>query len=111
VQDYSIKSEIVIAHVRKANRGRICLKNTHPFARELWSQTWSFAHNGQLRGTKQRPLERFLPVGTTDSEHALLLAAGPGGRSFPSARAGNRRCGRYSRSFAPTSPGAGYSMS
>lgn len=83
VQGYSIKSEIVISHIRKANRGRICLENTHPFARELWGQTWSFAHNGQLRGIKRWPLEHFRPVGTSDSEHAFCWLLDRVRQAFP----------------------------
>ncbi|MEE9551639.1 MAG: class II glutamine amidotransferase, partial [Gammaproteobacteria bacterium] len=71
IQDYSIKSLITIAHIRKANRGKVCLANTHPFARELWGSSWTFAHNGQLKGIKQYPLKHYQPVGTTDSEHAF----------------------------------------
>ena len=66
-----IRSSHVIAHVRRANRGRVALANTHPFTRELWGRVWTFAHNGQLRGVKKRPLGRFAPIGTTDSEHAF----------------------------------------
>ncbi|SFG91815.1 class II glutamine amidotransferase [Methylobacterium gossipiicola] len=66
-----IKSRIVIAHVRKANRGRVNLENTHPFSRELWGRRWTFAHNGQLKGVKKWPLAWFKPVGSTDSEHAF----------------------------------------
>ncbi|MGU3537176.1 class II glutamine amidotransferase [Methylobacterium sp. A54F] len=68
---YPIKSRIVIAHVRKANRGRVSLENTHPFTRELWGRRWTFAHNGQLKGVKRLPLNWFEPIGTTDSEHAF----------------------------------------
>ena len=68
---YPIKSRIVVAHVRKANRGRVSLENTHPFSRELWGRRWTFAHNGQLKGVKRLPLGRFEPIGTTDSEHAF----------------------------------------
>ncbi len=68
---YPIKSRIVIAHVRKANRGRVALENTHPFIREMWGQNWSFAHNGQLKGIKKRALGQYEPVGATDSEHAF----------------------------------------
>ena len=68
---YPIKSRIVVAHVRKANRGRVSLENTHPFSRELWGRRWTFAHNGQLKGVKRLKLGRFEPVGTTDSEHAF----------------------------------------
>ncbi|ESQ74247.1 class II glutamine amidotransferase [Asticcacaulis sp. AC402] len=68
---YPIKSCLVIAHVRKANRGKVALENTHPFIREMWGQYWSFAHNGQLKGIKKRPLVHYQPVGSTDSEHAF----------------------------------------
>ncbi len=68
---YPIRSTIVISHIRKANRGRICLENTHPFVRELWGSHWVFAHNGQLKSVKRLPLHHHFPVGTTDSEHAF----------------------------------------
>lgn len=71
VRDYPIKSKSVIAHVRKANRGRVALENTHPFTRELWGRAWVFAHNGQLKGVKNWPLEFYQPIGKTDSEHAF----------------------------------------
>src|SRR3954454_9254121 len=35
IRAYPIKSRVVIAHVRRANRGRVALENTHPFTREL----------------------------------------------------------------------------
>ena len=71
IRGYSIKSRIVICHIRRANRGSVKLENTHPFIRELWGRNWSFAHNGQLRGIKKWPLSFYRPVGTTDSEHAF----------------------------------------
>ncbi|MGB0695156.1 MAG: class II glutamine amidotransferase [Rhodospirillaceae bacterium] len=71
LRDYSIKSHVAISHVRQATHGRVCLENTHPFMRHLWGRTWCFAHNGKLYGIKGRPLTRFEPVGTTDSEHAF----------------------------------------
>lgn len=71
VRRYPIKSHIVISHIRQANAGRIALENTHPFTRELWGKYWTFAHNGQLKGIKNYPLSHYLPVGTTDSEHAF----------------------------------------
>ena len=55
VSSYSIKSCVVISHIRRANRGRV----------------WTFAHNGQLKGIKERTLTFYEPVGTTDSEHAF----------------------------------------
>lgn len=71
IKSYPIKSLMVIAHVRKANRGRVALENTHPFSRELWGYAWSFAHNGQLNGIKQRAHSFYASIGTTDSEHAF----------------------------------------
>jgi len=71
VRTLSVKSLNVICHIRKATNGRVCLANTHPFARELWGRSWTFAHNGKLRGIKQRALAHYRPIGTTDSEHAF----------------------------------------
>ena len=71
LRNYPIKSKVVISHIRRANRGRVCLENTHPFSRELWGQRWVFAHNGQIRGIKNNPLEFYAPIGTTDSERAF----------------------------------------
>jgi len=76
VRRYPIKSEIVVSHIRRANRGRVGLANTHPFTRELWGRTWTFAHNGQLKGVKKPALGHYHPVGTTDSEHAFCLLLG-----------------------------------
>jgi len=76
IRSYPIKSCIVICHIRRANRGAVSLANTHPFTRELWGRSWSFAHNGQLRGIKKRPLAQFRPIGTTDSEHAFCWMLG-----------------------------------
>ena len=71
VKHYPIRSDIVIAHIRKATQGRVALENTHPFMRELWGRYWVFAHNGDLKGFRPRLHGAFRPVGDTDSEHAL----------------------------------------
>lgn len=71
LQRYSIKSCNVISHIRQATHGKVTLENTHPFRRELWGRVWAFAHNGKLKGIKQRPLRFYRPIGTTDSEHAF----------------------------------------
>ncbi len=76
LQTYPIRSEIVVSHIRKANRGKVALKNTHPFVRELWGKNWVFVHNGQLRGIKNEKLDSFHPVGTTDSEAAFCWLLG-----------------------------------
>lgn len=67
LQNHPIKSETVIAHIRHANVGHVCLSNTHPFTRELWGQHWTFAHNGQLKEFAAAP-GFYNPVGSTDSE-------------------------------------------
>ncbi|MFM2486407.1 class II glutamine amidotransferase [Celerinatantimonas yamalensis] len=71
VLGYPIKSCAVISHIRQANRGSVCLENTHPFTRELWGQNWTYAHNGQLRGYKKLTAGFYRPVGETDSEIAF----------------------------------------
>jgi glutamine amidotransferase len=71
VKRYPIKSDNVIAHIRKATQGRVALENTHPFMRELWGRYWVFAHNGDLKNFHPRLHGAFRPVGDTDSERAL----------------------------------------
>jgi glutamine amidotransferase len=71
VRRFPIKSDIVIAHIRKATQGRVALENTHPFVRELWGRYWVFAHNGDLKGFQPRLHAAFKPVGDTDSERAF----------------------------------------
>jgi glutamine amidotransferase len=73
VTDYPIKSNVVVGHVRQANRGRVALENTHPFTRELWGRYWTYAHNGQLKDYKSLAQGRFKAVGTTDSESAFCF--------------------------------------
>lgn len=71
VREYPIRSLNVIAHIRKATRGAVCLENTHPFMRELWGSYWIFAHNGTLEDYRPQLAGRYRPVGTTDSEAAF----------------------------------------
>ncbi|MCT8986377.1 class II glutamine amidotransferase [Shewanella phaeophyticola] len=72
IKSYPIKSEIVVSHIRQANRGCVSLVNTHPFSRELWGRYWTYAHNGQLTGYQNKfTVSRFQPVGDTDSELAF----------------------------------------
>lgn len=73
IRTYPLKSTNVISHIRRANRGRVCVENTHPFQRELWGRSWVFAHNGSLAGLKSMPLRHYQPIGTTDSEYAFCL--------------------------------------
>jgi len=71
VKRYPIRSDNVIAHIRKATQGRVALENCHPFQRELWGRYWVFAHNGDLKGFAPRLHAAFRPVGETDSERAF----------------------------------------
>jgi predicted glutamine amidotransferase len=66
----------VVAHIRKATQGRTAPENTHPFTRELWGSTWSFAHNGNLANFAPAPSARFIPRGDTDSERAFCQLLG-----------------------------------
>ena len=75
VKRYPIRSEVVIAHIRKATVGRVALQNCHPFVRELWGRYWVFAHNGDLKNGLEDYRPRlhgaYRPVGDTDSERAF----------------------------------------
>lgn len=71
VRKYPIHSRNVVAHIRKATRGRVALENTHPFLRELWGYYWIFAHNGTLKDYSPELDGEFHPVGETDSERAF----------------------------------------
>ncbi|MGB0467174.1 MAG: class II glutamine amidotransferase [Pontibacterium sp.] len=84
IKDHPIKSHIVISHIRQANVGQVNLANTHPFSRELWGFTWTFAHNGQLdKRLFDLPLTFYQPVGDTDSEYAFCWLLGKIRARFP----------------------------
>lgn len=84
VKNYSIKSLNVIAHIRQATVGAICLENTHPFIREHWGRYWIFAHNGDLKEFVPDLPPDIRPVGTTDSEKAFCLLMQDMKNRFPS---------------------------
>ncbi|HEU0197747.1 MAG TPA: class II glutamine amidotransferase [Nevskiaceae bacterium] len=67
LQNYPIRSETAICHIRQANVGAVSLANTHPFIRALWGRYWVFAHNGQIAGSRAQA-GAYEPVGDTDSE-------------------------------------------
>ena len=71
VRNYPIKSNHVIAHIRRATQGEVALQNCHPFQRELWGRPWVFAHNGDLPGFRATTSGNYRPVGDTDSEAAF----------------------------------------
>lgn len=73
-----IRSQTVLAHVRRATVGLPAMENTHPFT---WGP-WAFAHNGTIPkfpGMRDRILTAITPQrgalikGETDSEHVFHL--------------------------------------
>ena len=68
----SVRSRIWIGHVRFATVGVQDGSNTHPFRAEFRHKQLAFAHNGDVRRIKQRPLRWRKPAGETDSEYAFL---------------------------------------
>jgi glutamine amidotransferase len=81
VANLNIKTHNLIAHIRWATQGEVCLANVHPFQRELYGIQWTFAHNGDVplfkseEGTELPWIGKgvtgdkaYNPVGDTDSE-------------------------------------------
>ncbi|MDP5460032.1 class II glutamine amidotransferase [Alishewanella sp. SMS8] len=101
ISDYPIKSTAVVAHVRQANRGQVALANTHPFTRELWGRYWTYAHNGQLSQYQHLAVDRFLPVGTTDSERAFCYLLSALAARYPEKSPGPKAAFRYIRRLLP----------
>lgn len=68
---HNVQSRIYMAHVRhKTTGGEPTHADTHPFRRELAGREYCFAHNGTLLGSFwELPLERYRPIGSTDSEY------------------------------------------
>lgn len=74
LQGHALRSEIVLAHIRRATQGARLLRNSQPFARELGGRVHLFAHNGMVPGIEEDPrfaARRFQRIGDTDSEHAF----------------------------------------
>lgn len=83
IRAYQIKSENVIAHIRKATQGQTSLANTHPFMREMWGGYWLFAHNGHLKNFFPETGGFYRAVGNTDSERAFCHILEQLRRRFP----------------------------
>ena len=74
LQDHTLRTEIAIAHIRRATQGAVLLQNSQPFARELGGRMHLFAHNGMLPAIEDDPRfasRRFRRIGDTDSEQAF----------------------------------------
>jgi predicted glutamine amidotransferase len=100
VRNYPIHSTNVVAHIRRATRGRVALENTHPFTRELWGRYWVFAHNGTLHDFEPELSGRFRPVGGTDSELAFCYLLESLQRLFPDAHPAPSQLGAALRELA-----------
>jgi glutamine amidotransferase len=74
LQEHAPRSEIAIAHIRRATQGAVLLRNSQPFTRELGGRVHLFAHNGMLPGIEHEPRfasHRYRRIGDTDSEQAF----------------------------------------
>ncbi|MCG2584353.1 class II glutamine amidotransferase [Massilia sp. TS11] len=71
LREAPIRARNIVAHVRKATQGAVARENCHPFVRRLWGRSWSFAHNGDLKGFVPVMRGPFAPFGNTDSERAF----------------------------------------
>ncbi len=80
------RSRHVVAHIRKATQGPIVPANSHPFTRQLWGRTWSFAHNGDLHDFHPPQSDDYRSVGETDSERAFCYLLARLRERFPLAR-------------------------
>lgn len=71
------KSQTFITHVRRSTRGVRSYLNTHPFYRLLvigsTKREIAFAHNGTLSKQEDLMLDKFSPIGETDSERAFCF--------------------------------------
>ncbi len=72
----STRSNLIIAHVRKANFPPInTLSNTHPFQHSCCGKEWVFAHNGVVPDIVEMEQANCHPIchpaGQTDSEYAF----------------------------------------
>ena len=83
----SVRSELVIGHVRKARMPRVnTTTNTHPFLHNCCGREWVFAHNGLVPEVISPPHHAShlpcTPDGETDSEHAFCQLLGNISRHF-----------------------------
>jgi len=67
-------SALLISHIRRATQGRVSLRNTQPFTRELGGRAHIFAHNGDLGNIREHVVfasTHHRTIGDTDSEFAF----------------------------------------
>jgi len=76
IKNLKIQSKIIISHIRLATQGEVSVRNTQPFSRELGGKQHVFVHNGnfiELETQLLIKLERFKPIGNTDSELSFCI--------------------------------------
>jgi glutamine amidotransferase len=71
-EDPSVKSKVIIAHVRLSSVGKNSLKNTL-LSFVMDGRVYVFAHNGTVSNYEKLSLGGFSPLGETDSEHLFCL--------------------------------------
>ena len=79
LESHTLTSDVVLAHIRKASIGARRFRNTQPYYRELGGRRHVFVHNGSLPGifdASEIRLNRFHPIGETDSEYAFCAMLG-----------------------------------
>jgi glutamine amidotransferase len=68
-------SKIYISHLRRSTEGIRSYFNTHPFYRIAHMMgarfEYTFAHNGTVADYQKLPLNKYTPLGETDSEHVF----------------------------------------
>jgi len=72
LRNHQHESNCVISHIRYATQGKVALKNTQPYSRELGGQRHVFCHNGNLSNFNVKAhLTDYKPIGDSDSELAF----------------------------------------
>jgi len=78
-----VKSNIFISHLRLASGSSNIPLNTHPFElmvdprpNAIHEKSWIFAHNGVIKGIKDKFKFSIMPHGDTDSEYAFCYIIG-----------------------------------
>jgi len=72
LRNHQHESNCVISHIRYATQGKVALKNTQPYSRELGGQRHVFCHNGNLSDFNFKVhLTDYQPIGDSDSELAF----------------------------------------
>ncbi len=90
----SVRSELILAHVRKARYPRVnTFTNTHPFMESCCGKQRVFAHNGLVpevvEAERVNPSGVCRPGGDTDSEHAFCYLLSEIARCFDTVSLGD----------------------